>query len=91
MRVCSTAQDEIIPVSANVTNSLVVILSRVYQNPTNPSFNHYLFETLASIAKTINERNPEGALVLEELLFAPFAKILEMDVQGKFQVLQNLI
>ena len=53
MRVVSTAAEEIIPYSGKCVQALVTILAKICRNPTNPSFNHYLFETIGALIKSI--------------------------------------
>lgn len=48
MRVIVTSQEEAIPFSTQIVNALVSILGKICKNPTNPSFNHYLFESISA-------------------------------------------
>ena len=82
MRVIATAQEDILPYSAKCIQVLVTLLNRVYQNPTNPSFTHYLFEAIATMVKSVATGSPEALAAFEKLLFEPFGKILELDIQG---------
>lgn len=84
MRVVHTAQEEMTPYSGKCIQELVTILGRVCQNPTNPSFNHYLFETIAALVQHISIHNRQSIATFEQLLFGPFQTILQMDVQGEF-------
>jgi len=95
MRVVATSQEEVIPYSAQIVNALVAILGKICKNPTNPSFNHYLFESISATIVIISNKSPEVVQNFEKLLFGPFTTILEADVQEfapyVFQVLALLL
>ena len=57
------------------------ILMRVIQNPTQPGFNHYLFESVAALVKQGCAENPAMVDTLENMLFPPFNYVLSQDVQ----------
>ena len=48
-------------------------------------FNHYIFETIAVLLRTVCTANPSPAIVdgFEALLFPPFQSILQRDI-GEF-------
>jgi exportin-2 (importin alpha re-exporter) len=51
MRVVSTAKDGLLPHVESVLQELTLIINEISKNPSNPKFNHYAFETLASLVK----------------------------------------
>jgi len=81
---------------ANVCiESLNSILARVCSNPTNPTFNHYLFEAVASLVRYICAATPSAVDAFEQLLFPPFQNVLQLDISEftpyVFQVLAQLL
>ena len=54
---------------------LKTILGRVCANPSNPSFNHYLFETIASLVRFICAATPAAVDAFESMLFPPFQQV----------------
>lgn len=57
------------------------ILMRVIKNPTQPGFNHYLFESVAALVKQGCAKDPKMVDKLEEMLIPPFNYVLSQDVQ----------
>eukprot|EP01027_Heterolobosea_sp_BB2_P009671 GEZU01014244.1.p1 GENE.GEZU01014244.1~~GEZU01014244.1.p1 ORF type:complete len:683 (-),score=211.25 GEZU01014244.1:922-2970(-) len=51
MRVCTVAQEEIASYLRNCLVALTNVLGIVCKNPSNPTFNHYLFESYAALIK----------------------------------------
>lgn len=95
MRILSVVQDEITPVVPIVLDKLTNALARVCKNPTNPLFNHYLFEAMASLVSSVCRVNPNSTSDFEALLFPPFESVLAMDVAEftpyVFQILAELL
>jgi len=60
------------------------ILSEVCRNPKNPTFNHYLFESVAGLVKRASERDPTLVSVFETSLFPRLEIILSNDVTEFF-------
>jgi len=56
-------------------------LMRVIKNPTQPGFNHYLFESVAALVKQGCAKEPRMVNKLEEMLIPPFNYVLSQDVQ----------
>ena len=54
---------------------------RVIQNPMQPGFNHYLFESVAALIKQGCAKDPGMIDKLEEMLIPPFNYVLSQDVQ----------
>jgi len=59
MRSLSVARDDLLAVTEIVLNKLTASLGRVAKNPKNPYFNHYLFESIAVLVKSVCSKNPE--------------------------------
>lgn len=53
MRILSIIGREVAPVSQLLLNKLTMILERICKNPLNPHFNHYLFESLALLIRSL--------------------------------------
>ena len=53
MRVCSVAQGDMLPYVDTLLGMLTSILAEVSKNPRQPMFNHYLFETLAVVVRSV--------------------------------------
>jgi exportin-2 (importin alpha re-exporter) len=51
MRVIVTARSSLIPIYGTILQRLTRILSEVSKNPSNPKFNHYLFESIAALIR----------------------------------------
>jgi exportin-2 (importin alpha re-exporter) len=58
------------------------LLARVCANPSNPSFNHLLFESLSALVLYVTKGNPGLQTVenFEASLFGPFTSVLQRDV-----------
>lgn len=54
---------------------------RVVKNPTQPGFNHYLFESVAALIKQGCARDSSMVTRLEDMLVPPFQYVLGQDVQ----------
>lgn len=95
MRLLARIGPDVIPVTNIVFGKLAGALERVCKNPRNPSYNHYLFESIAALVR--NSCSQDVALVgqLEALLFPPFQSILQADISEftpyVFQVLAQLL
>jgi exportin-2 (importin alpha re-exporter) len=95
MRTLMRVREDILPVTEIVLAKLTTALGRVAVNPRNPQFNHYLFESIAVLVKSVCAENPTGGAGLESMLFEPFTVILQMDIAEftpyVFQVLAQLL
>jgi len=95
MRLLSVVQEDIVPVTAIVLQKITNSLARVCKNPSNPNFNHYLFESIASLVNAVCRTNPSATTEFESLLFPPFEAVLSMDVAEftpyVFQILAQLL
>ena len=61
---------------------LGTLLARVCANPSNPSFNHSLFESLSALVLYVTKGSPGVQTVdhFEASLFGPFTQVLQRDV-----------
>mmetsp|Transcript_40918 Transcript_40918/g.105829 ORF Transcript_40918/g.105829 Transcript_40918/m.105829 type:complete len:971 (-) Transcript_40918:235-3147(-) len=95
MRVLSFMGREIAPIAPVALNKLAEILLRVCNNPTQPAFNHYLFEAVAALIKDVCHKNAGMVTTFEQTLFPAFQIVLEKDVQEfapyVFQIFSQLI
>ncbi len=57
------------------------MLLQVCQNPTQPGFNHYLFESVAALIKYSAAADVSKVAELEQNLFPAFNIVLQQDVQ----------
>lgn len=84
LRVCQKAGDATAPLAGVVIQQVAAHLKRVAANPTNPQFNHYLFEVLACLVKNICGAAPEHVAAFEAALFPVFQEILAMESCEEF-------
>lgn len=95
MRALSRAGEDVIPVTGIVFNKLAAALERVCKNPRNPSYNHYLFESIAALVRNVCSKDSSQTANLEALLFPPFQTVLQMDISEftpyVFQILAQLL
>jgi exportin-2 (importin alpha re-exporter) len=95
MRTLSVANEDVIPVTPIVLEKLTTVLGRVAKNPRNPQFNHYMFESIAVLVRSVCSKQPEVTSSFEGLLFPPFQMVLQLDVSEftpyVFQVLAQLL
>lgn len=94
MRLVAFVGNAIAPVAAPALQQLCDILLAVARNPTQPGFNHYLFESIAALVK-FGCQPGAGVAAAEEVIFPPFQLILQEDVQEfhpyVFQILAQLV
>jgi exportin-2 (importin alpha re-exporter) len=96
MRVCAVAEETIAPYANIILGKLCAVLGHVAQNPTNPQFNHYLFETLACLVAHLCKLDPSAVNQFETALFPPFQTMLGMETCQEFgpyvfQILSQLL
>ncbi|KAJ3445540.1 exportin-2 [Anaeramoeba flamelloides] len=94
MRVTAVSKDYVIEVSEPIIGRLSEIVLSICKNPTKPHFNHYVFETFASIIRTFNYYKAD--LTIIENQFLPIAKtITELENQDLapyvYQILAQLL
>ena len=66
MRTCAVGQAAMAPFASVLITKVVTILGQVAENPRNPKFNHYLFETLACLVHHVATPNPSMVDAFEE-------------------------
>ena len=101
MRVIVSAGNGGVDIS-NITQNCITMLSqilvRVSANPSNPQYNHYLFESLSALVKFVGGRKSSSANIVntfESLLFPPFMDILRKEIEDfmpyVFQIFAQLL
>jgi exportin-2 (importin alpha re-exporter) len=55
-------------------------LGIVAKNPKNPQYNHYLFESIAILIRSVATKDAAHTSAFEQFLFPPFQHILQMEV-----------
>lgn len=95
MRSLNVAHEDVLPLTQVVLERLTAALARVAKNPRTPLYNHYLFESIAVLVRSVCSKNPEATSSFESLLFGPFETVLTMDVSEftpyVFQILAQLL
>jgi len=93
MRVLTVSREAISPYLEISTQHLVGILAEISKNPSNPRFNHYLFESLAAlircvpfnsklIGRFVGPMSPENLALLERNIVPHLLNILSQGVEG---------
>ncbi|RIB01856.1 chromosome segregation 1-like protein [Gigaspora rosea] len=80
MRVIFTSRDDMSPYVGEILNHLNKILGEISKNPSNPRFNHYVFESIGALVRFNCLDNPMALQNFENMLFGPFQIILQQDV-----------
>ncbi|CEI96205.1 hypothetical protein RMCBS344292_10371 [Rhizopus microsporus] len=95
MRVIIISRSDMIPYVNVIMGKLTQILSIVSKNPSNPRFNHYIFESIGALIRFICPTSPAALEEFEKMCFGPFQTILSQDVQEfspyVFQLLAQLL
>jgi exportin-2 (importin alpha re-exporter) len=95
MRALAVAQEDVVPITQILIEKLTSALARVAKNPRNPQFNHFLFESIAVLVRSVCAKDASATPGLEGLLFPPFETILQLDILEftpyVFQVLAQLL
>ncbi|XP_025201498.1 exportin-2 [Melanaphis sacchari] len=95
MRTFFTLKQQIIPLLAELLPVLTDKLTIVARNPSQPEFNHFLFETISFCVKLVCTVTPEGVGSFEGVLFPIFQIILQQDILEfmpyTFQLLAQLL
>jgi exportin-2 (importin alpha re-exporter) len=95
MRVIYIARQDMAPYARHILERLVAILQSISRNPSNPKFNHYVFESIGSLVRFLcTGQQMQLVTQFEELLFPPFQGILSADIPEftpyVFQILAQL-
>lgn len=69
------------PITTAALAELSNTLGMVARNPTQPGFNHYLFESIAALVKFGCDGSESSCASVESVIFPPFQIILQEDVQ----------
>ena len=80
MRALNSARDYLLEVVQIVLEKLTAALAVVAKNPKNPQFNHYLFESIAVLIRSVASKDAAHTSAFEQFLFPPFQHILQMEV-----------
>ncbi|KAJ3191341.1 Exportin-2 [Irineochytrium annulatum] len=95
LRVIVVCREAILPCVTETLAELTNTIKIVSTNPSNPKFNHFLFEALGALIRHVCAANPKLVGEFEGLLFAPFQAILQSDVSEfmpyVFQLLSQLL
>ncbi|KAJ3413290.1 Exportin-2 [Chytridiales sp. JEL 0842] len=94
-RAVMTAQDDCLPSATDILTRLTKIIEAISRNPSNPKFNHFVFETLGALIRYICASDASLVGQFEQLLFPPFQAILQQDVAEfmpyVFQLLSQML
>lgn len=95
MRVIIISRSDMMPYVNVIMGKLTHILSVVSKNPSNPRFNHYIFESIGALIRFICPTSPDALVEFENMCFGPFQTILSQEVQEfspyVFQLLAQLL
>lgn len=95
MRIVAFAKERCASVTSHIMTALTTILGRVCRNPINPSFNHYMFESIACLIRATCTSTPAAVADFEALLFPNFQTVLSNEVLEfmpyVFQLLAELL
>ena len=86
MRTVLTAKTAVAPVAAPLMTKLVEMLTAVSKNPSQPNFNHFLFESISALTRFGVLAHADNVLAFEEALFPIFGTILQQDILGQSSI-----
>ncbi|KAJ5533518.1 hypothetical protein N7494_010070 [Penicillium frequentans] len=78
MRVLVVIREGVVPYTDVVLQRFITITQIISSNPSNPRFYYFFFEAMGAFVRYAAPANPDK---LEQALYAPFAAILQNDVQ----------
>jgi len=84
LRTSVTPEQQIIPLLTELLPILTDKLMNVGRNPSQPEFNHFLFETISFCVKLVCSVTPKGVGSFEGVLFPIFQIILQQDILQYF-------
>jgi exportin-2 (importin alpha re-exporter) len=96
----ATAKDGIIPLTQDVITKLITnlttTLERIGTNQHNPQYNHYLFESIAILVRSVCSKDPNQTAAFEQFLGKPFAIVLgteiaDFDLHYVYQLMAQLL
>ncbi|KAL2911349.1 importin-alpha export receptor [Polyrhizophydium stewartii] len=79
MRMVATVRDQVTDIQV-LLGRLTNIIKAISKNPSNPKFNHFVFESLSLLIRFISLRNPAVVADFESFLTQPFVDILQQQV-----------
>lgn len=95
MRVIVMGKEDMAPFVGELINRFVKIIEVISKNPSNPKFNHYVFESLGALVRYACAGNPTLTQQVESMLFPPFQAILQLDITDfmpyVFQILSQCL
>jgi len=77
MRSCALMKEGIIPLVPVIVNKLAEKLTAVAKNPSKPQFNHYLFESICTLIRTVGAVDKSAISKIEETIFPVIQVIME--------------
>jgi len=80
MRALNVAKDDLMDVVQVVLEKLTNALAQVAKNPKNPQYNHFLFESIAVLIRSVCTKEASATTAFEQFLFPPFQTVLQMEV-----------
>lgn len=80
MRIIIMSQEAILPAASLLLQHLTKITEEVSKNPSNPKFNHYLFESIGALIRSLSKSGPQTVSQLENALLPVFQNVLIEDV-----------
>ena len=80
LRVVLTSKEGLATVAPMLLERLSFIITTISQNPSNPHFNHFAFESLSSMVKFLCQSHPALVKAFETSLAAPFQDIIAREV-----------
>lgn len=94
VRILAISQDSAVPYAVEVVTKLTQLLELIHKNPSNPKFNHFVFEGIGTIIRN-GKAHPQLVAQFESMLFPVFQAILSMDITEfmpyVFQLLSQLL
>ena len=95
MRLVAFVGTSVGPIVVPALTQLAQILGQVARNPTQPGFNHYLFESIAALIKYGTDGSDASCTAVEAVVFPPFQIILREEIQEfhpyTFQIFAELL
>ena len=80
MRVIYISRQDMAPYAKMVLERLVKILEVISKNPSNPKFNHYVFEAIGSLVRFLCSANRGFVSEFETMLFPTIQAIVQLDI-----------
>lgn len=84
LRVLTVLKEAAAPYSSDLFGKLIESLRAVAKNPRNPAYNHYLFEAIAVLARSLITAQAAAHPIVESLVLPVLSDILEADVVDFF-------